>query len=79
MPTVTINFSNTMNSSVSVGDTAYYVGAANISTPTGTTLESAETSSIVEIGEITSLDKNTYLLTIIYCLVKTIQRLYLLY
>ena len=59
MPNITLNFPFDINVSAQQGDTAYYVGAANISTPTGTTLESAETSSIVEIGEITSLDKNT--------------------
>ena len=58
MPTVTIDFAEKLNTSVSVGDTAYFIGAVNISTPTGTTLESADSSDIVEIGEITSLDRN---------------------
>ena len=56
MATLTLNFASTLNTSVSVGDTAYYIDNSNISTPSGTTLESADTSNIVEIGSITSLN-----------------------
>jgi hypothetical protein len=60
MPDITLTFANTLNTSVQVGDTAYY--CSTTSPTTGFT--SAGMSDIVEIGEITSITGNVIVCTI---------------
>ena len=52
MANLTLTYKNSLNKSVSVGDTAYYVP---ITTSASFNVNS---SDVVEIGEITSLDRN---------------------
>lgn len=51
MPDITLTFANALNTSVQVGDTAYY---CNTNTPT-TGFTSAGMDAIIEIGEITDI------------------------
>ena len=54
MPNITLTFANTLNTSVQVGDTAYY---CNTTSPT-TGFTSAGMDAIIKIGEITSITGN---------------------
>mgnify|MGYP001215041957 FL=1 len=55
MPTITLTFTNPINSSVCVGDTAYYT---LLPTTTGG-FQTSTQSDIVEIGSITSINNTT--------------------
>ena len=52
MPDITLTFTNEINTSVQVGDTAYY---SEVSTTAGF----STSSSIIEIGPISSINRST--------------------
>jgi hypothetical protein len=71
MPTLTLTFANALNISVAQGDTAYYVALTESSTGfrDGTNehqsnISGATNNSIVEIGEIASVNFSTNVITV---------------
>lgn len=71
MPTLTLNFANALNVSVAKGDTAYYVALTESSTGfrDGTNehqsnISGATNNSIVEIGEIATVNFSTNQITV---------------
>ncbi len=57
MPSITVNFNNTLNASVQLGDTLYYVTPTNETMQDGTTQPFSE--SIIEVGLITAINYTT--------------------
>ncbi len=61
MPSITVNFNNTLNESVQIGDTLYYA------TPTTETMQGDPnqpfSESIIEVGEITAINYATNVIT----------------
>lgn len=71
MPTLTLTFANALNTSVAQGDTAYYVALTESSTGfrDGTNehqsnISGATNNSVVEIGEIASVNFSTNVITV---------------
>ena len=65
MPTLTLTFANALNTSVAQGDTAYYVATTTSGTGGFTSnISGATSNSIVEIGEIASVNFSTNVITV---------------
>ena len=71
MPTLTLTFANALNTSVAQGDTAYYVALTESSTgfrdgtnENQSNISGATNNSVVEIGEIASVNFSTNVITV---------------
>ena len=61
MPNITVNFNNTLNESVQLGDILYYVTPINEAMQDGTNQPFSE--NIIEVGVITAINYTTNIIT----------------